>query len=228
MAIAFDNSGSGSQFRNGSSSASWSHTLGSGSNRMVLIGGGAIGNAAITMTGATFNGTAATALDTSIPIESNRVEGWFYVLESSLPVAGTYTVTATFSTTNTDVVRGASASYTGVKQTGIPTVKNANHTVGPVSSLTTNVTVVPSNCWLVGFGESQSDLPSVTGGTIRSETPSQDGQILVCDTNGTVSTGSQGMTVNLTTASYVGFFVLAIEPVAATVTPHGAFLMNFL
>lgn len=144
--------------------------------------------------------------------------GWFYLPEASLPAAGTYTVVANFSTSNTDVIRGTSNSYLNVNQSGIPIVKNANFNGGSVSSLTTNVTVPSSGNWLVGFAESQGNENSITGGTVRTQTTaSQDGQFSSYDSNGTVGTGSQGMTVGINTSTYLGFFVLSLEPPTGSV-----------
>ena len=215
MAIALDTASTALVFR-GSHSISWSHTVGSGDNRILLVAISTIATSGAQIDSCTFNGVAMTALNTNVYISTGttRPMSWFYMIA---PPVGTYTIASSnnqgdFPTTND--IRGAAVSYSGVAQTGFPDSKNANFDTSNVTSITTNTTVVASNCWLVGFGESQGTITASTGATERAKTSNADGFIGVFDSNGTVGTGSQGMALTVGTA-YVGFFVASMAPASA-------------
>lgn len=70
-----------------------SHTLGSGSNRLVVVG---VRCYFRTCSGVTYNGVAMTAAGATVSSGSHNVR-MFYMLEASLPAAGSYNVVATLS-----------------------------------------------------------------------------------------------------------------------------------
>ncbi len=140
----------------GSTTLAWSHTVGTGSNRILLVGisfrsdtgsGGAGGNTYVT--GVTFGSTSLTCLaarddnstggcgsgGTGTPIYL-RGEVW-YLLN---PTSGTATITVT--TNNATVFVGESASYSGVASAGTGGVSASNNgqtgsttpSLGPITS----------------------------------------------------------------------------------------------
>ena len=145
MAIAFDAQAAVQESDN---SVTLAHTLGSGSNRIVLllITGTGPDNASITLSTVTYNGVAATQL-TNV---RNNIGTWYlyavyYVLESSLPAAGTYNA----------VVTGGSGQYTmdvavislsGANQ-GAPTA--ASNSAGGVNTISTNIVTTADDSWVV-------------------------------------------------------------------------------
>src|SRR6185503_10725898 len=100
-AITFDAAARAATTTTGRTSLSWSHTLGAGADRFVVIGV-AVEDATATdanITSVRFNGVAATA------VPNSKISGGgtgiiqtqlFYALNASLPAAGTYTVAVTF------------------------------------------------------------------------------------------------------------------------------------
>src|SRR6185295_19053743 len=100
-AISFDAASRAATTSTGRTSLSWSHTLGGGSDRMVVVGVAVedTTTADANVTSVTFNGVALTA------VPGSKINGGgtgiiqtqlFYLLNASLPAAGTYTVTVTF------------------------------------------------------------------------------------------------------------------------------------
>ena len=107
----------GSSFDNstGSNTASFSHTIGGGSDRILLYSFASETAGTGDVTNVTYNGVALTYSTYTVTASEARVEFW-YMLEADLPVAGTYTVAATIAGSATTFVHGAS-SWSGVHQT---------------------------------------------------------------------------------------------------------------
>lgn len=86
---------------------------------------------------------------------------------------------------------------------------------GAVSSttLTLSTTVVASNCWLVSAARrlNNGTLSAGTGSTLRDQANVAN---IVGDSNGTVGTGSQSMSWNLTESGPMAGFIVSIKPSA--------------
>lgn len=137
-----------------------SHTLGGGSNRIVIAGGGETGR---NVTGATYNGVAMTAV--SNPAAGAMEARLFYMLESQLPAAGTYNMVLTFDGT---LARGIAhcASFTGVAQVAFQS--SAGQTYGNVSSISDSVTPTSDAALLVALlavGDPRTITPTGGQGT---------------------------------------------------------------
>ncbi len=106
--------------------ASFSHTLGGGKNRIVCVSVFYENAGATATPSVTYNGVAMTSLGVTT-VTSTLSCGTYYLLESSLPVAGTYTVAATLLST-TGLLSGTvhAISYYNVSQ------------VAPTASATSN------------------------------------------------------------------------------------------
>ena len=152
MAIEFNNA------TDGWANSSFSHTVGNGSNRLLvaMLRGGTQSNQETVS--ATYNGVSMTKIG-SVQIPGDRWLHLFYLLN---PDTGTHTIS--FSD-NYGVNRTACASYFGVKQSGQPdayAINTANGTTSFSCSLTTNA----DNAWLIGIGSSVNNIPSAGSNTI--------------------------------------------------------------
>src|SRR5258708_4787691 len=154
------------------SSLYWSHTLGAGADRIVIIGvsveNSSSTNAAISSV--TFNGVAATAVPNSFIsgggtgiIETQL----FYVLNSSLPAPGTYTVQVTFQGSIQGAAAGA-VSLFGVNQSAPESVATKVDSSG-ADSISTSITTHTNGAWVVdvvGSGNSGT-FTAASGQTLR-------------------------------------------------------------
>jgi hypothetical protein len=133
-----------------STSASFSHTIGSGSNRILVVG------VAIedcddypSVTGITYNGQSLTHIDSGQVISGNgcggRAELW-YLLEAALPSAGGYSVVVSTSGTFDELVAGA-ISLENVAQQA-PEASNSNSN-DALTAISTNITTLTDGAWLV-------------------------------------------------------------------------------
>lgn len=131
---------------------SWSHALGAGSDRVVIIGVAAENSTATNanIASVTFNGVDATA------VPNSKISGGgtgiiqtqlFYLLNSSLPAPGTYTVHVTFQ----GAIQGATAgavSLLGVNQAAPQGVATKIDTSG-ADSISTSISTPTSGAWVV-------------------------------------------------------------------------------
>lgn len=207
MAIAFDaatNSRSTS-----SASLTYSHTT-SGSNRALIVSCGVINPSGNTITGVTYNGVAMTALLSPIVLQANIRMYFFYLLN---PASGTNNVVVT-ANSSADVIDGASASYTGVSQSGFPDASGSSG-VQTTATITQAVTTIADNCWLVGAGWGNTAVGAGTGTTERSKT--SDNRCGIFDSNGAKTPpGSFSLQVTNSSADNGGLIVASLAPYVAT------------
>ncbi len=154
------------------SSLSWSHTLGAGTDRIVIVGVTAENTTATNaaVSSVTFNGVAATAVPNSLIsgggtgiIETQL----FYVLNSSLPAPGTYTVQVTFHGSIQGAAVGA-VSLFGVNQSAPESVATKVDSSG-ADSISTSITTHTNGAWVVdavGSGNSGT-FTAASGQTLR-------------------------------------------------------------
>lgn len=120
----------------------WSHVLGGGSNRIVII---TIAMRVVTATSVTFNGVNCTFLTQQKPGGDVNSELW-YILEADLPAAGTYTVRVNGSSSQ-QWVAGA-ISYSDVSSLGTPNGANGSGTAASVTIVSEVDDVVVDCCSL--------------------------------------------------------------------------------
>lgn len=137
MAIAFDASAKATAVT--ATSVTWSHTC-TGDNRILFVAVGV--PTADTITGVTYNSVAMTLIDK----KQMGADRFFYLWYLVAPATGANNIVATSS--NSQILRAASASYTGASQTGVPDASTTNNVEGTLS-ITTSVTTVADNSWLV-------------------------------------------------------------------------------
>lgn len=154
-AIVRDSTASGNTL---GSTLTISHTLGTGSNRIVVFG---LENEFGSIDAVTYDGVA---MNQAVSITTGgRVSQIYYLLDASLPSAGTYNAVATISSPGAGTVGGVT-SYFGVKQQA-PEVTNTGSATS--TAISTAIVTLTSNALIVD---------SVYGSEITSFTPSGAGQ----------------------------------------------------
>lgn len=139
-AITFDSVSS--DFINSGSSFNLSHTLGSGSNRIVLATYTQENNSS-SCSSITYNGSNMTKVGT-VTNGANSAEIW-YILEASLPSAGTYTVA--FTCTGLQSWTVSAISLFGAAQTAPEA--SASNTNTANASITSSITTLTNGAWVV-------------------------------------------------------------------------------
>jgi len=208
MAIAFD----ASSISANPGDKTFSHTC-TGTNLILIVGVYDGFNGTLD-----YNGVSMTQLGTW---QNNT--GLFYLIN---PATGTHTVTLTTSNSGT-TFRMVAASYTGVKQTGFPdSSATGNSTSNPVTPTTT---VVASNCWVVGVVNGSGSGHYTSNKTDRREGFASSAgagsiSLILSDTNGTVATGSQGITFSGATGDRQ--FIFSMEPAGSASFPAHVSLLG--
>ena len=147
MAIALDstsqNTASGTQL-------TISHTIGSGANRLLVVGFAVEGatDAAAQITGVTYNSVAMTSVrtdDTNGGTGFTALSGIYYMDEANLPSAGTYNIV--ISTSSADELSGGGVSVTGAGQTG-PEANNGANNPSSGSTSSVGITTSTDDAWI--------------------------------------------------------------------------------
>ena len=148
-AISFDNSSSKFD-SNDNATISWSHTIGTDSNRMLIVGVGAedITESDLTISSVKYNNVNMTLVagSTAIVGTTRRKTELYYLLDSGLPSAGNYTVTVIYAGNVSNKNAGA-ISLTGVAQRAREAVATYSNT--GQSSISTNITTLTDGAWVV-------------------------------------------------------------------------------
>lgn len=183
FAIAFDVANA--QANTTTSPKTYSHTV-TGSNNIILIGNQNVPGTTDLNTAVTYNAVSATFLNYVTQGAGCNADLW----QLTGPATGANTVSVTFTSTNLDVI---SASYSGAKQSGQPDATNTT-TQASGTSITTTVTTVAANCWIVGRASNGSTAPTAgTGATARANNAGAGG--LWIDSNGPLSAGANSLSV---------------------------------
>jgi len=134
--IAFDASGAG-----GVSSSSWSHTVGAGSNRLLVVGEFDDTGGSNLLTAVNWNTSESFTKIGQIQTPGDRWVSLWYLLN---PTATTANITLT---TTAGAFEGFSTSYSGVGALDVSGTGTAAGSPGPV---TTTITVA-TNAWIVSI-----------------------------------------------------------------------------
>lgn len=182
--IAFDAFGAGTTVSPGTGPITWSHTC-NGSDRLLLVHM-CVQNSNL-VTAITYNGVSMTKLLGPTGLYATQ-EIWGLLN----PATGSNTVSVTF--TGNIYVGGCSTSYTGVKQTGLPDASTSGDAT-QTTTITATLTTVATRTWMVMNTFANVQTPTAgTGQTSRGTLASR--QMLVGDSNGDLSPGSNAMTTN--------------------------------
>ncbi len=169
--IAYDNVSSEASTSEGTT-LSWSHTIGSGENRILIVGVGCedqtpgdMGVSSVTYNGVAMDFVAGSSV--SVGSSYYQKTDMYYMLDDDLPSAGTYTVIVTHAGTVNDRSGGA-ISLTGVAQAAREAV--ATNSNSSSSTISTDITTLTDGAWLVdvvGCGNPGSFSTDAAGMTER-------------------------------------------------------------
>jgi hypothetical protein len=205
--IAFDAVTNPTQSSGSTNTFSYTHTAGSGSNKILLV---TLDSSAFTnVTGVTCNGSAMTLIGSQLNVTgsggSSRLSIWYFLA----PLTGSNTIVITAASNCT--IRSGSVSYTGALQTGQPDSNSAGvvNTSGTVSGTTT---VVGQNCWLFMSYRDGGTTDTGSGGIVlRFPTPDSGG-LGFADSNGSIPTGSQTISVIQGSSNIWGSIAFSLTP----------------
>lgn len=158
--ITFDSAAT--QTAAAATSISWSHTVGAGSHPVLLVAIYASNAATWTCT---YNGVSMTQIGSKADSASGEKITLFILVT---PPAGTFTVTATIGSGNSDIA-GGSISFFGVNQTGgvgnsWRTPSQVNDGGSTSTTISNNVSNALSGDMVVDFAEELSNTMTVGGG----------------------------------------------------------------
>lgn len=222
MSISFDAASisPSSGFSSGTS-LSWNHTVGAGATLMTITILGLSGTSptALTVGGVSILSNLVQSVSHTV---GNGSQDFMYYMNN--PSSGSQTITVTFSDSQ-GILAGKALTHFGTDTTSAVIDSSSTAVVSSPSSagsLALTTTVVAANCWLIGFAiNSDGGTGSLSSGSIRIGALATDG--VMFDSNGTVGTGSQTITVTSTVGSgRWGGMIASIKP-AATIVPSGFF-----
>jgi hypothetical protein len=140
------------------------------------------------LVGVTYNGVAMTQIN---KISRDAPDGYQYLYALINPATGTNNIVATANTSQ-DQLTVKGTSYTGARQSSVPdATTTANGSA--VTTLTTTVTTIADNCWLVGsfIKDTSGNFTAGANTTIRNTTS----QFVAVDSNSAQTpAGSKSMT----------------------------------
>jgi hypothetical protein len=211
MAIALDSATNGGSVTPGTS-LTFSHTC-SGDNRLLLVfikRSGAI-------TSVTYNSDLMSVV-ASAPFNSDYGDLDIYGLLN--PDTGTHDVVINLN--NNYYCQAVSASYTGVKQTGLPNASDGSVQGTAGVSLTDSVTPTLTDCWVMGTGIGP-EIAASTGMTQRGIIASG---IVAGDSNGMVSPLAEySMTVTGSGAYKLSIVMISVAAVESSLSlPMGGYI----
>ena len=203
--IAFDATAQGKVL--GATSLSYSHTC-TGSNLILFVGINLFNPGSDLVTGVTYGGVALTQLT-----KQNAQGSEVYLYYLIAPTTGANNIV--ISTSSSVDIRSISASYTGVIQiTSIDnsTVNNAN-----ASTITTSLTTINNNCWMISFiADSTARIPSAGTGVTSRNTNADVSNL--GDSNGNITpAGSYSMTWNDTGTAGLNVVQASFIPVVVPI-----------
>lgn len=211
--------------KDGGTTVTWAHTVGSVTNRILVVGlmaENATTEANMTATGVTYNSVALTKIGAVTVSNTNRTELWYLVA----PSTGANNIVATFTGANDYVVGGI--SFYNASQTAQPNVFNTgSNSDNGSTAVSTAATSTLANCMFVDAVQAGIDTRTLTvGGTQTQRVNAQNaGAIVGAMSNLLVAAaGSQAMEWSISTGSRWAHVVAAIAPVQS----GSNFFMNLL
>ena len=187
-----------------------SYTTGSLTNGMMQIN--TFVTSADNVTGVTYNGVSATLVNDSI-IDG----GGFYYIRSFLlpaPASGTHDVVVSRSS-STGRLEVTVETFSGVDQSTTPDDTTAVHNT--TNNVATSVTTTVDGDWITFFTGVGDLVSSVTNGTVQQAVQSgtcgaTTNATVLYDSNGSVSAGSNSMTLNICATADSVTVMTALKP----------------
>jgi hypothetical protein len=219
--IAFDTSAQFAQDSSPGGTATFSYTVGAGTNRILFVGTTiATGN---TVSGVTYNGVAMTQLNTQAISGATFSNTYLFYLVN--PASGAHNIVVTG--TGTTFMYSAAESFSGVDQNTPIDANTTTTTTG--TSITASVTTTKDNDWLVGWqmvGTSAGSALSAGANTTIRQTNGSNWYTIE-DTNAAQTPpGSKSLTVNVAASRLMGMNIAAIMPSQAATTTAVSSIMT--
>jgi hypothetical protein len=154
--IGFDAASSATSNGVSGTTLTWSHTVGSYNNLMLIVGVQTEGTSGVQATGVTYAGVALTKVDQAEATSSGYyqdVSQWYLIA----PPVGTANVVVTWSASLTDRTAGAISLYNISQQAPEASASNSNNS----GTTTTNITTLSDGACIVdmfGSGQGQGNL----------------------------------------------------------------------
>jgi hypothetical protein len=192
------------------SSLSWSHTVGVGSNTILIVAAGGrnsvVGNA--TVSSVTYNGANLTkAVEKQESGDGNNSSVWYLVA----PATGVHTVVVTYAGSCTSV-GGAGISLFGVDQVSpIDATSPGSSFAGGSASAT--ITTVAASTWIIDSYSASNTWSSWGAGQIDNAHSTAQGSSRA----GPVTAGSNTMTLNLSGFAQGSYTAASFKPAAGAV-----------
>lgn len=207
-------------------SPSFSHTLvtPSGNGRMVFVIINRVGSGIQNFSGLTFNSATAEVgpVVSAVSFSNRHTTGSFWVLDSALPIPGSYNVSWSF--TGAGSLYGWQAEvleFTGVNQT-TPVAATASQFTDSTSltSYSTNITTTTANCMLLDFTSANDSASGGTPGAGQTEANDSyaNGCAFFVSRKIVPTAQASSMSWTFGTASAVSQAILEIVNITSTVT----------
>jgi hypothetical protein len=199
------------QFSTAVSSKTQAFTIANGSNAVAIFSIG-YGSTIPSMSSVTFNGVAATKINT-LNLQTTFIEIWALVAPT---VNATNNIIATATSGSGAITIGALTIF-GAKQSGLPDSSHVDVSqTGSVTSYSQSTTVVAANSFLLVAGRANGGS-ALTGGTNTTTTAPEVGVFgdFFCYSTATVATGSQTLTVTSTAQQFFGVMA-SFAPLTST------------
>jgi len=206
--IAFDAT-SNSGLKSLVSSYSWSHTTGSGDDRLLVVGHSHITTSDRTVSNITYNGNAMTLVRTDFRSATNYPRSALYYLIN--PDSGSKTVAVTLSGSISKCAGGA-ITYTGAAQTGQPDADNGAN--GSSTSPSVAVTTTEDNCWVVSVVSATQSLSACANTQRWNVSLAWSHGLGGSDEGPKTPAGSQTMSWTLSFSAYWAISAASFAPVA--------------
>ena len=213
-AIVFDSAVSKSAVN--AASVTWSHTVGSSSNRVLVVGLSTedTSSSVLNIASITYNGVAMTAVPNSAATAGSSTldkSQLFYLLN---PPAGAHTIAVTFGGAVNGVSAG-SISLSGVAQSA-PTAAAIN-TATSGTTISANITVSTAGSWLVDAANSGAGNATLTPGASQTKRwgVGQSSSGGAGSTESVSSAGTASVSWTASSGSQLALSVAAFAPAAA-------------
>lgn len=202
--IAYVNSADGGNNGGSSNSRTFSYTVGSASNTILLVGFvGDVQSGADDVSSVTYNGVSMTLVNKTY--NSTAGGRWQYLYYLLSPATGAHNVVITCSSTHY-IIAGA-AEYSGVQSIESSTTNNTD-----LSTLTTTTTTVANNCWNVIFSGSPGAVSNASTGSTKRANSSIEYWTWF-DSGGAITpAGSYSMTTTVSAGSKIGHCLAVLKP----------------
>jgi len=216
-AIAFDNSGSVSGTN--AASLSWSHTVGTAADTVLVVGLATedTSTASLAVSKVTFNGVALTPVPNSIATAGSTTldqSQLYYLLN---PAPGTHSVAVTFKGAVNGVSAG-SVSLSGVQQSAPAAAINA---LDAGTSLSTSISVPAAGAWLVdtlASGAANATLTPSDAAMVKRWSKGQSNSAGAGATKALSTAGAGSMSWNVSTSSQLAQSVAVFLPSGTAAT----------